>query len=83
MRDLLLEAPGVKHLDEAGSRIKGRTQWLHGLSSGRLTHYRTDSQWGNLVHDHWAPYFTLPDVRHATCNAHHLRELQALVESGR
>jgi len=35
---------------------------------------------GVIVHDHFAPYYTLPAVRHALCNAHHLRELQALVD---
>ena len=33
-----------------------------------------------IVHDHWKPYYTLTGVLHALCNAHHLRELQALVE---
>jgi transposase len=28
----------------------------------------------------WKPYYTLKGVLHALCNAHHLRELQALVE---
>ncbi len=40
---------------------------------------------GILVHDDYASYFTLEGVRHGACNAHHLRELQALIaiEKGR
>ena len=32
------------------------------------------------MHDHWKPYFTVPDVRHARCNGHHLGESEVLME---
>ena len=91
LRELLVSATGVKHLDETGLRIAGRTQWLHVLSTPWLTFYRTSARRGSLlaglqgilVHDHWASYFTLEGVLHGLCNAHHLRELQALVEFGK
>jgi len=81
-------AAWVKHLDETGFRIGGRTQWLHIFSTALLTFYRVASKRGSLlsdvtgiiVHDHWKPYYTMKGVLHALCNAHHLRELQALVE---
>jgi len=31
------------------------------------------------VHDHFKPYYKI-DVKHALCNAHHLRELKSLVD---
>ena len=34
---------------------------------------------GVLVHGHWKPYFTYTAV-HVLCNAHHLRELQGVVD---
>jgi transposase len=78
----------VKHLDETGFRIGGRTQWLHIFSTALLTFYRVAAKRGSLlsgvtgiiVHDHWKPYYTMKGVLHALCNAHHLRELKALVE---
>ena len=87
MRDLVAGAP-VKHMDETGFRIAGKTQWLHVASTALLTFYRVCAKRGSLlanvagivVHDHWKPYYTMQDVWHALCNAHHLRELKALVE---
>src|ERR1019366_6991481 len=81
-------AAAVKHLDETGFRIGGKTQWLHIASTILLTFYRISPKRGSLpqnvtgivVHDHWKPYYTLKGVLHALCNAHHLRELKALVE---
>jgi transposase len=87
LRDQVAAAP-VKHMDETGFRIGGRTQWLHIASTAWLTFYRTAAKRGSLlanvtgivVHDHWKPYYTMTGVLHALCNAHHLRELKALVE---
>ena len=87
LRDHVAAAP-VKHMDETGFRIGGKTQWLHIASTVWLTFYRTAAKRGSLlanvsgivVHDHWKPYYTMAGVLHALCNAHHLRELKALVE---
>jgi len=78
----------VKHLDETGFRLSGRTHWLHIASTALLTFYRVCAQRGSLwddavgivVHDHWKPYYKMKGVIHALCNAHHLRELKALIE---
>lgn len=80
----------VKHLDETGFRVAGKTQWLHSVSTPNLTWYRIATKRkdlepligirGVVVHDHWKPYYQLEDVLHQLCNAHHLRELQALSE---
>jgi transposase len=87
LRDRVAGAP-VKHLDETGFRIGGKTQWLHVASTAFMTFYRTCAKRGEMmanvvgiiVHDHWKPYYTMQAVLHALCNAHHLRELKALVE---
>jgi transposase len=83
-----IAAAAVKHLDETGFRIGGKTQWLHIAATVWLTFYRISAKRGEMpenlagiaVHDHWKPYYTLEGIQHALCNAHHLRELKALVE---
>lgn len=83
-----LKTEEVKNLDETGIRIGGKTNWLHVISNDAMTHYRVSKKRGDLlegiqgvmVHDHWKPYFIIPNVQHALCNAHHLRELKALEE---
>jgi transposase len=78
----------TKHADETGTRIAKKLWWMHVLSNEIMTHYRVSPKRGELlsdiigviIHDHWKPYFTLPDVLHALCNAHHVRELKAIVE---
>jgi transposase len=87
VRDLVAGA-AVKHMDETGFRIGGKTQWLHVACTAWLTFYRVCAKRGSLladvtgivVHDHWRPYYGMPDVLHALCNAHHLRELKALID---
>jgi transposase len=87
VRDLVTGA-AVKHMDETGFRIAATTQWLHVACTALLTFYRVAAKRGSLlanvtgivVHDHWKPYYTMPNVSHALCNAHHLRELQALID---
>jgi hypothetical protein len=57
--DLVAGAP-VKHLDDTGFRIGGKTQWLHVASTALLTFYRVCAKRGSLlanvtgiiVHDH-------------------------------
>jgi transposase len=91
-----VQAAPVAHFDETGLYVAGRRQWLHVASTPRLTHYATHTKRGAAattqigilpnfhgiaVHDAWAPYWQA-DCQHALCNAHHLRELTALVEQG-
>jgi transposase len=90
IRDRIAGAP-VKHMDETGFRVGGKMQWLHVACTMLLTFYRVCAKRGSLlsdivgvagvvVHDHWKPYYTMEGVLHALCNAHHLRELKALIE---
>ena len=92
---LLYEA--VLGADETGMRVNRKTWWLHTLRSEYWTLYHLSPKRGReamdamgvlllftgvLMHDHWKPYFHY-GVIHALCNAHHLRELQGVIDRDR
>lgn len=87
--EVLIKQAAVRHLDETGFRISAKTRWLHSASTLTLTHFRIGASRGDIpkdfaggvnVHDHFGPYYTVSKVDHALCNAHHLRELKALID---
>ena len=48
---------------------------------GQTRRFAQGFRGGVIVHDHFKPYYAMPGgVRHALCNAHHLRELKALID---
>jgi len=77
----------VKHRDESGLRVGGKTGWIQVLCTMFFTYFWYDPKRKSLiepgdgicVHDHYQPYLQQTEVSHAFCNAHHLRELKALV----
>jgi len=90
---LLEDAPAV-HFDETGGRVEGSLHWVHVASTSLYTllvcHKRRGTvamddmgviakMSGVAVHDGWKPYRAY-EVIHALCNAHHLRELQGVIE---
>jgi transposase len=85
----LAAAAPVRCLDETGFRVAGRGHWLHTVATDALTLYRVSPKRGDIpkdlvggviVHDGFKSYRGLGSLGHALCNAHHLRELKALIE---
>ena len=94
MREQIVASP-VVHFDETGARVAGRGRWLHCASTKTLTFYALHDRRGTegidhagvmpnyrgvSVHDGWPQYRAYPAATHALCNAHHLRELLAIIE---
>jgi transposase len=90
----LLNSPLI-HADETGINLGGKGIWLHNLSNDKVTLYHPDEKrgteamdrmgilpfyTGRLCHDHWKSYYKYPNVIHVLCNAHHLRELERVIE---
>ncbi len=86
----------VAHFDETGLRIAGKLRWLHTASNDLYTHLfvhekrgekalRSEASvlkdfTGHAIHDCLAAYFKFTQAQHGLCNAHVVRELQALME---
>jgi transposase len=94
IKEHLVEQAEVAHFDETGAMINGILNWLHSVSTLRLTYYAMHAKRGSAamneinilprfkgraVHDDLAAYF-LYELEHALCNAHHLRTLLFLLE---
>ncbi|HEY1000512.1 MAG TPA: IS66 family transposase [Streptosporangiaceae bacterium] len=93
-----LVASQAAHFDETGFRAAGKLAWVHSASSGKYVlvtvHAKRGTEGMNAAgilpsftgiacHDAWKPYDSYDGVAgHALCNAHLLRELIAVTETG-
>lgn len=91
-----LQQAKVVHFDETGLRIGGKLQWLHTACNDLYTHLfvhekrgeealRSEASVlkdfrGHAIHDCLAAYFKFTQAQHGLCEAHVVRELQALME---
>jgi len=90
-----LTQANVVHYDETGFRVNTGLRWLHTACTDYLSYYSVHLKRGDeamldigvlpnsqgwAVHDGLKGYFGFETVRHALCNAHHLRELQFAAE---
>lgn len=86
----------LAHADETGINVNGKRIWLHTASNNLWTYFYPHEKRGAdamneigilpkfhgiLVHDHWKAYYTYTLCSHVLCNAHHLRELQWVIDN--
>lgn len=87
----------LAHCDETGTRVDGKTRWVHVMCSKFLTYlYLHDKRGkeainyegllpryhGIVVHDCWSSYWSCDgDFEHSVCCAHLLRELTGIMEN--
>jgi len=91
-----MAASEVGNFDETGTRVDGKTVWVHNASNSKYTHLTINTNRGKAgmeaakvlpefkgiaVHDCWAPYWKYPFISHALCNVHLLRELIGIEEN--
>jgi len=84
------------HADETSINLNGKKIWLHNASNELWTYFYPHEHRGSLamneigilsafqgilVHDHWKPCYTYTKCQHALCNAHHIRELQWVIDN--
>ena len=91
-----MQTSALGHFDETGTRVNGKLWWVHDASNCEYTYldispkrgFKGMEQCGVLtefngiaMHDCWASYWNYPDVTHAVCCAHLLRELTGITEN--
>lgn len=88
----------VVNADETGVRVEGKLHWLHTACSENYTYLFIHPSRGKkalyseqslikdfknaLVHDCLPSYFLFDECQHIICNAHILRELTGLIDTG-
>jgi transposase len=92
---IYLLASRILHFDESGLRCSSKLHWVHVVSSQFATLYTFHAKRGIEAmedagilpifqgigaHDHWFPYFSFKNMKHALCNTHHSRELTFIYE---
>ena len=95
IKDSITNHTGAAHFDETGIYIDKKRQWLHVAYTDKYTYYKAHEKrgqkatdeinilpkfTGTAVHDGWKTYNSYTDCDHALCNAHILRELNAITE---
>ena len=89
-------ASKLGHFDETGTRVDGKTIWVHSASNSDYTYLTVSEKrgkdgmeeggvlphfTGKAVHDCWGPYWKFIFIIHAICCAHILRELIGVVDN--
>ena len=86
------------HADETGININKEKFWLHTACNDKWTHFYPHEKRGSeamdaigilpnfkgvLCHDHWKSYYKYTNCSHSLCNAHHIRELQGVIDNNK